>query len=160
MSDGSPLAKPHPPSGFWLCPSHFNPLAMMFSTVSINLPTTQPKSESALASGGYDFNLLVSYSWGRYSKAAAETADILAEFGDTQPTIRATIARGIIGVKTCVDSRFVVRALRELFGKDPSIIRHTLKWVPIDLWTGSDMQSIKEGVARLRSMIIEAKRGA
>jgi tRNA(Ser,Leu) C12 N-acetylase TAN1 len=110
-----------------------------------------------MSSEQYDFNLLVSCRWGWYARAKAEIVRILAALGDSQPRVQPTLARGIIGVKTTIDPRSVISALRPLFEKDPLFIQHTLKWVPIDLWTDSDIESIKEGVARLRGAIQPAK---
>lgn len=101
----------------------------------------------------YDFNLLVSCSWDNYGKAKGEITHLLKRLGDKNPYVRRTIARGIIGVKTCLDSREVVRCLREIFDQDPLAIQHTFKWVPVDLWTPSDMDSMKEGVKKLRNGI-------
>jgi len=101
----------------------------------------------------YDFNLLVSCSWDNYRNAKAEIINLLERLGDKYPTVSRTIARGIIGVKTCLDSREVIRYLREIFSQDLSIIQHTFKWVPIDLWTTSDMDSMKEGVKQLKNRI-------
>jgi tRNA acetyltransferase TAN1 len=101
----------------------------------------------------YDFNLLVSCPWGWYGKAKAEITRIVAENGDKQPRVQRTLARGIIGVKTSLNPRSVVQNLRTIFQKDPSTIQSSLKWVPIDLWTNSDMESLKRGVAALRNGI-------
>lgn len=115
----------------------------------------------------YDYNLLVSCSWGDYRRAQEEIIQILDMLGDGSPSVRRTFAQGIIGVKTRLGSRLVVRRLRELFSEDPMIIQYTLKWVPVDLWTRSDMESMKEGIRRLRSgidvgetwrMIVEKRR--
>jgi tRNA acetyltransferase TAN1 len=101
----------------------------------------------------YDFNLLVSCGWGRYQEAKREIVGLLANIGDKQPDVRKTLARGITGVRTLLDSRSVTTALHVAFQKDPSIVQHTSKWVPIDLWTDSNIESIKEGAAKLRGMI-------
>ncbi|MDH4221543.1 MAG: THUMP domain-containing protein [Candidatus Bathyarchaeota archaeon] len=101
----------------------------------------------------YDFNLLVSCSWGVYGKAKKEIIYILGMLGDESPLVKRTIAEGIIGVKTRLNSREVVCGLRKLFDEDPFIFQYTLKWVPVDLWTFSDMDSMKEGVRKLRNRI-------
>ena len=97
----------------------------------------------------YEFNLLVSYSWGAYGRAKGEVMRVLGTLGDEEPIVRRTPAEGIIGVKTHLDAREVVRGLRRLFEEDPSLLLHTSKWVPIDLWTHSDMESMKEAVTEL-----------
>ena len=106
----------------------------------------------------YDFNLLVSCSWGVYGKAKKEIAHILKTLGDESPLVKRTIAEGIIGVKTKLNSREVVYGLRRLFDEDPFIFQYTLKWVPVDLWTLSDMDSMKEGVRKLRNRIHAGER--
>jgi len=110
-------------------------------------------SEVTVSTATYDFNLLVSCPWGWYGNAKAEIMRILAENGDKQPKVQMTLARGIIGVKTALNPRSVVQFLRTLFEKDRSAIQYTLKWVPIDLWTNSDIESMKAGVTRLRNGI-------
>jgi hypothetical protein len=65
-------------------------------------------------------------------KAKKEIAYILALLSDEKPVIRGTIARGIIGVKTQLNSRTVIHGLRTLFNGDPLIFQHTLKWMPVD----------------------------
>ena len=105
------------------------------------------------SAASYDFNLLVSCPWAWYGKAKAEITRIVAENGDKQPRVQRTLARGNIGVKTSLDPRSVVQHLRTLFQKDASTIQSSLKWVPIDLWTSSDMESLKRGVAALRNGI-------
>jgi len=106
----------------------------------------------------YDFNLLVSCSWGVYGRAKKEIVHILETLGDEGPLVKRTIAEGIIGVKTSLDSREVVHGLRRLFDEDPFVLQHTLKWVPVDFWTLSDMDSMKEGVRKLRNRINAGER--
>jgi len=106
----------------------------------------------------YDFNFLVSFSWGLYRRAKEEIVYILKLLGDEKPLVKPTIAEGIIGVKTNLDPREAVQGLRMLFDKDPLSFQHTLKWVPVDLWTHSDMESMKEAVVKLRNKIQAGER--
>lgn len=106
----------------------------------------------------YDFNLLVSCPWTMIWRAKREIADTLKLLGDEQPLIKHTMARGIIGVKTHLDSREVVQGLQKLFTKDPLALQYTLKWVPTDFWTNSDMDSMKEAVLNIRVKIHEGER--
>jgi len=101
----------------------------------------------------YDFNLLVSCSWDNYGKAKDEIIHLLERLDDKNPYVRRTTARGIIGVKTCLNPRKVIRHLREIFNQNPFVIQHTFKWVPVDLWTPSDIDSMKEGVKQLKNRI-------
>jgi len=101
----------------------------------------------------YDFNILVSYPWSQYAKAKQEIQRILKKLGEITPVIDRTIAEGIIGVKTCQNPRDVIHALREMLNEDPTIFQYTLKWVPIELWTHSDIDSMKKAVEQLRTEI-------
>lgn len=114
--------------------------------------------KSELEGNLYDFNLLVSCSWTMSGKAKKEIAHILALLSDEQPVIRSTIARGIIGVKIQLDSRTVIHGLRTLFNRDPLIFQYTLKWMPVDSWAYSDMNSLKEAVAKIRNKIEAGER--
>jgi tRNA acetyltransferase TAN1 len=106
----------------------------------------------------YDFNLLVSCSWGVYREAKKEIINILEMLGDESPLVKRTIAEGIIGVKTRLNPRGVVNGLRRLFDEDPFAFQYTLKWVPVDLWTLSDIDSMKQGVGKLRNRIHAGER--
>jgi len=101
----------------------------------------------------YDFNLLVSCPWTETGKAKREIFHFLRLLGDDNPVVQRTMARGIIGVKTRLDSRSVVRDLAPIFEKDTGAFRFTLKWVPVDLWVSSDIESMKEAVGKLKDRI-------
>lgn len=106
-----------------------------------------------MGEGIYDYNILVSCSWGDYRRAQEEVIQILTIFGDESPFVGSTLARGVIGAKTRLDSRLVISRLRELFNENPMTLQYALKWVPVDLWTRSDIESMKEGIKTLRSKI-------
>jgi len=106
----------------------------------------------------YDFNLLVSVPWTPAGRARREIAYVLGLLGEEKPVIKRTIARGILGVKTRLDSREVIQGLKTLFSKDTTLFQHTLKWIPVDLWVSSDMESMKEAVAKVRDRIKPGER--
>jgi len=106
----------------------------------------------------YDFNLLISCPWAAVGRTRHEIAYFLRLLGDEEPVIERTIARGIIGVKTRLDSREVVRELEALFKKDPNGFQYTLKWVPVDLWTNSDVESIRTAVEQVKDKIKHGER--
>jgi len=106
----------------------------------------------------YDFNLLVSYPWTMIWRAQREIVDLLKLLGDEKPIVKRTAARGIIGVKTSLNSRDVVQGLQKLFLKDPLAFQYTLKWVPTDFWTYSDMDSMKKAVMNIREKIQDGER--
>jgi len=101
----------------------------------------------------YEFNLLVSCLWGAHRRAKEEILRVLRTLDDENPLVKPTIAKGIIGVKTSLDPREVVHRLRSMFNKDPFILQQTTKWVPVDLWTHSDLNSMKDAVEVLRNKI-------
>ena len=103
-------------------------------------------------------NLLASCSWSLWREAADEAKRILKELGDESPLVTRTLARGILGVRTSLDSRFVVRGVQEMFMKDPLSVQYILKLVPIDTWTASDIDSIKEGVSGIRGRISKGEK--
>jgi len=106
----------------------------------------------------HDFNLLVSCPWGVYGEAKKEITQVLEMLGGERPLVKRTIAEGTIGVKTRLDPREVVNGLRRLFDEDPFALQCTLKWVPVDLWTLSDIDSMKQGVGKIRNRIHAGER--
>jgi len=103
-------------------------------------------------------NILVSCSWSLWREATDEAKRILKALGDEDPLVTRTLARGILGVRTSLDSRFVVRRVREMLTKDPLSVQYTLKLVPIDTWTASDIDSIKEEVSGIKGRISKGEK--
>lgn len=106
----------------------------------------------------YDFNLIISYPWPFVGRARNEIVHFLRILGDEDPIVERTLARGIIGVKTNLDSRDVARQLSALFNEDPSRFQYTLKWVPVDMWTNSDIESMKKAVESVKDKIRPGER--
>jgi len=106
----------------------------------------------------YDFNLLISCPWAAIGRARREIGTVLRLLGDEEPVIRRTIARGIVGVKTRLDSREVVRGLEALFNQHPDGFQYTLKWVPVDLWTNSDIKSLRTAVEQVKDRVKQGER--
>jgi tRNA(Ser,Leu) C12 N-acetylase TAN1 len=101
----------------------------------------------------YDFNLLVSRSRGGYQRARREILAILKALGDEKPTVSRTLVRGLVGVKTSLAPRDVVRGLRARQGTDPLLVQYTCKWLPVDAWGSSDVEAMKDAIQRLRDRI-------
>ncbi len=106
----------------------------------------------------YDFNLLVSCAWSAYGKAKKEILRVLKLLDDEKPFVKRTFAQGIIGVKTGLNPKHVVRELQRLYDEGKFVFEYTLKWVPVKLWTSSDIESMKEAVAGLRDGIQPGER--
>ncbi|MEM3046272.1 MAG: THUMP domain-containing protein [Candidatus Bathyarchaeia archaeon] len=101
----------------------------------------------------YDYNLLVSYGEGLYARARSEALTLLKELGDPKPRVRRTLARGLIGVKTALNPVEVVHGLRRLYGEKPDLFGFCLKWIPVERWTFSDIESMRAAVDQLREEI-------
>lgn len=101
----------------------------------------------------YDFNLLVSCPWPFVGKARREIAYFLRQIGDEKPVIKSTVARGIIGVKTRLNAREIIKELKTLFSHDPGRFQYTSKWIPVDFWTNSDIELMREAVEHARGKI-------
>jgi tRNA acetyltransferase TAN1 len=100
----------------------------------------------------------VSYGWGRFYPAREEIRRILVALGDKSPMIRRTIAQGVAGVSSVLDSRYVIKELYKMYSHDPFVFAHTVKWVPVDCWVPSDMDSMAEGLTTLRNKINKGER--
>ncbi len=106
----------------------------------------------------YDFNLLVSCPWVVSGAAIREVTCLLKRLGDEEPLVKRTAARGMIGVKTSLDARIVVRELASILCDVSAAFQYTLKWVPVDLWVNSDLESMREAVLKLRDQIRPGER--
>jgi tRNA acetyltransferase TAN1 len=106
----------------------------------------------------YDFNLLVSCPWPFVGEARREIAYFFRQVGDEKPAIKLAVARGIIGVKTRLDSREVIKELKVIFSQDPNRFQHTLKWIPVDLWTHSDIESMRKAVKQVKDSVRHGER--
>lgn len=89
-------------------------------------------------------DLLVSYSWHQFYRAKPEIIRLLQHFGDSNPAVERTPVWGIAIVHTCLNNRQVVRKCRELFNTDPQAFQWALKWLPVDYWCDTDLESIKK----------------
>jgi tRNA acetyltransferase TAN1 len=103
------------------------------------------------------FNLLVSCSWGAHGRAKAEILKVLKALGDPAPVVTRTVARGVLGVRTRLESRRVIKELQAWYERDPLFLQDTCKWVPVDLWTEADVDRMREAVAGLRDRIGEGE---
>ena len=109
----------------------------------------------------YDYNLLVSYTReGGYFAAKQEIKMLLKKLGEEKPVVAKTIASGIVGVKTSLDSRKVIEEIRELYATNPLEIAFTLKWVPVDNWCSAEMEEMKKVVAQIKDEIKPGERWA
>jgi len=62
---------------------------------------------------------------------------------------------GLFEVETCLDAKSLVRDLREICEGDRTFIRYTFRWIPIERWAKSDIDSMKEALESLAPQIGE-----
>lgn len=96
----------------------------------------------------FEFNLLVTYSLD-FLGARKEIDKVLKLIGDESPSIRRTIVKGIIGVFTSLDVHHLSSKLEKIALENPKIFYFTQRWIPIDIWTISDIPNMKEGVKKV-----------
>jgi tRNA acetyltransferase TAN1 len=107
----------------------------------------------------YNFNLLVSHEWSNYSLAKQEILRLLAEFGDNDPKIGRTIAKGLSGVNTTLESRGVIASLKQKFASDKLAVNFTLRWTPVDLWCDAGtVESMKQALSTLANKILPGEK--
>lgn len=88
-------------------------------------------------------DLLISYPWGRFYPARHETLNVLKALGDPHATMRWTFVMGIGVAHTCLDNRQVIQRCRELFRKGKCHFEFAVKWVPVDYWCWTELDSMK-----------------
>ena len=101
----------------------------------------------------YQFNLLVSHRLNESVEAQNEIRSLLNLMGDQSPSIVRTPIKGIIGVQTSIDSRQVTAQLKTLFTEKPEKIHFAIKWVPVDNWSSSEIDSMVNAVSKVKDQI-------
>jgi len=101
----------------------------------------------------YDYNLLVSYKWRNFFEAKKEIQGVLKKLGDENPKIEKTLARGILGVKTKINNREVIKAVRKFYQENPWEFNFSIKWIPHDFWCISQLDEMKKLVSKIKNQI-------
>lgn len=89
-------------------------------------------------------DLLVSYPWGRFYPARREALHALKALGDPDATMKWTFVMGIAVAHTSLDNRQVIHRCRELLQEGKVRFDFAVKWVPVDYWCWTDLESIKQ----------------
>ena len=92
-----------------------------------DLTDIRPEPWTEGLEGLEDANLLVSILWWAPGRARREIVGRLRALGDASPLVAPTSRRGLMAVRTSLDARTVVRALRELAATRPEAFRTTCK---------------------------------
>jgi tRNA acetyltransferase TAN1 len=88
-------------------------------------------------------DLLISCYWNHFSRARREAAYVLRKLGDPTPEVERSDVMGIAIVCTSLDNREVIQKCKKLY-KDGFVFRFTIKWVPVDFWCETSLDSIKK----------------
>jgi tRNA(Ser,Leu) C12 N-acetylase TAN1 len=95
--------------------------------------------------GNHVADLLVSYPWRRFGRSRREVIRVLERCGDADALVERTAVPGIALVHTHLDTREVIARCRALAeGGEP--FRFAVKWVPVDLWCDTGLDTIKAAI--------------
>ena len=88
-------------------------------------------------------DLLLSYYWNHFSRARREAVYVLRKMGDPGPEVERSKVMGIAIVHTSLNNREVIQKCKELF-KCGFVLRFAIKWVPVDFWCETSLDSMKK----------------
>ncbi|MDH7563650.1 MAG: THUMP domain-containing protein [Candidatus Bathyarchaeota archaeon] len=102
-----------------------------------------------------DFNLLVSTARGFENAACAEIRFLLEEIGDKDSAVNQTGVSGLIAAKTALHPLDAIKKLRIILEERPYEFRYALRIIPIESVVRTEIEEIREAVAKLSSKIGE-----
>jgi tRNA acetyltransferase TAN1 len=100
-----------------------------------------------------DFNLLVTTSRGNEEDVCSEIWYLLGEVGDQAAAIDKTGVTGLVVVKTLLDPFEAIEKLRRMLIERPWEFRYTLRIIPIEKVTRTDLGEIQIVATELASKI-------
>lgn len=100
-----------------------------------------------------DFNLLVTTSRGNEEDVCSEIWYLLGEVGDQAAAIDKTGVTGLVVVKTSLDPFEAIEKLRRMLIERPWEFRYTLRIIPIEKVTRTDLGEIRIVATGLASKI-------
>lgn len=92
-------------------------------------------------------DLLISYDCGRFRRARHETLDVLRRLGDEHSDAERSSVDGIAIAHTALDPREVVSRCRCL-AEQGYTFRFAIKWVPVDYWCDTELDTIRKLLAQ------------
>ena len=102
-----------------------------------------------------DFNLLVTTTRGNEADACSEIWYLLGESGDSEAKVDKTGVSGLIAAKSSLSPSEIVEKLRDLLKDRQYEFRYSLRIIPIQKVTRTDLQEIEQIVTQLSSTIKE-----
>ncbi len=100
-----------------------------------------------------DFNIIVTTSRGNEVDACLELRYLLAEIGDSKPTVDRTGVSGLVVGKTVINPFEVVAKLREILHDRPYEFRYALRIIPVEKVLRTDLGLIRQVALELSSKI-------
>jgi tRNA acetyltransferase TAN1 len=100
-----------------------------------------------------DFNLLVTTTRGNEVDACSEIWYLLNEIGDNTATVDKTGVSGLISAKTVFSPLETIRKLRDMLKERPYEFRFSLRIIPIQKVTQTNLTDIKRVVTELAAEI-------
>ncbi|MEM2759841.1 MAG: THUMP domain-containing protein [Nitrososphaerales archaeon] len=101
------------------------------------------------------FDLIVTTFRHMEHEAASEIYALLKEIGDEQPEVIRTSVSGLLTVRTHLDPYIVIHEIRERVQEEPWNVRYLLRLIPIDVVVNTNIDEIKDAVAKLAPRILE-----
>lgn len=102
-----------------------------------------------------DFNLLISTTRGNEPETCSETWYLLGEIGDDAAKVDKTGVSGLIAAKTSFPPLEAVEKLRAILKERPYEFRYSLRIIPVQEVTRTDLDEIQNAVTRLAAEIKE-----
>ena len=100
-------------------------------------------------------NLIVTCSRNFEEEAKNEIKDILDKLGDKTPEITITDLSGILTVKTSIGLDSVIRKIKQILDDEPWSVRYSLRIIPIQGTTPTNIDAIVSEMKKLTSIIQE-----
>mgnify|MGYP001144629657 CR=1 FL=1 len=100
-----------------------------------------------------DFNLLATTSRGNERNACSELWYLLGETGDSMPIVEKTGVSGLIAAKTSLNPVEAIEKLRKILNERPYEFRYTLRIIPVEKVTRTDLGEIQRMATELGSKI-------
>ena len=100
-------------------------------------------------------NLIVTCPRNFEEEAKNEIKNILDKLGDKTPEITITELSGILTVKTSIGHDSIIRKIKQILDDEPWSIRYSLRIIPIQGISTTDVDAIADEIKKLTSVIQE-----
>lgn len=98
-------------------------------------------------------NLIITCARHLESDTRQEILNILDKIGDSEPKITITNMSGILTAETKLDPIEVVKKIKEMILDEPWCIRYSLRIIPIQKTTETNLESIEDEITNLIKLI-------